>query len=87
VRTAINDGTPFKACATEGCKEILTPKTCFNYFRNNEAIYDKYKRFLLQTIVDTSFNVIINILMKRELIIIISYYGAQEQDVLISFNC
>jgi ariadne-1 len=58
VRTAINDGTPFKTCATEGCKEILTPKTCFNYFRNDEAIYNKYKRFLLQTIVDTSFNLL-----------------------------
>jgi len=58
VNMAIGEGQPFKTCATEGCKEILTPRLCFNYFRTNEPLYNKYKRFLLQTIVDTSFNLL-----------------------------
>jgi len=58
IKVAINDGQPFKACPAEGCKEILAPKLCYDLFGNNEEMYSKYKRFLLQNIVDTSCNLL-----------------------------
>ena len=83
IKTAINDGQPFKSCPTEGCKEILAPKLCFDLFGQNEEIYSKYKRYLLQNIVDTSYNVNLFFILAKSFF---SYYGAQEWNARIQSN-
>jgi len=57
LRLAISEGQPFKTCPSEGCKEVLTPSIVEKYLKFDTEIYNKYKKFLLKEVVDTSYNV------------------------------
>ena len=54
---AINDGNILCTCPVEKCPEILTPKLAVSIFPQNSEVYQKYKRFYIKTIVETSQNV------------------------------
>jgi len=58
VRVAIDENQPLKTCPTEGCKEVLTPDLCSQYFRDDQKIFNKYLRFLVKTIIDTSHSLL-----------------------------
>lgn len=58
IKVSIEEKEPLKSCPTAGCPEVLTPAICEKYLGGDSLLFNKYKEFLVQTIIDTSSNLV-----------------------------